>query len=1044
MFKRAIESGVLVAVVTLMVCVLGVAAVFRVPIQMIPDMDVTTLSVVTQWPGATPQDVEREIVIEQEEFLRAVPGLRRMTAEASTGEAVVELEFGVGVPLGEVLTLTNNALAQVPDYPPNVDKPRIYTTAWSDHEFMFFIVEPLPGNPMGVDLEMQHDFVEDYVVAALERTPGVAEATLSGGAARQVRVHVDPQRLAARGITLAALRDALLGRNQDLPGGDIDSGKRRYLVRTIGRYADVDAVQRTVIAVRDGAPVELADVATVDLGHAEVRARGSYAGRQVLLIALKKQRGTNVVEVERGVTATVARLNREVLPRTGLHMHLMHSDVNYVRDAVRVVRENLAAGALLAALALALFLRSWRATLIGALAIPVCTIAAFLGLLVGGRTINVVSLAGIAFAIGMTVDNNVVVMENIQRHRAMGKGAAAAALDGVREVWTAVLASTATTVLVFVPLVLIREEAGQLYSDIGIAIAAAIAASMAVAVAVVPTAAAAWLGGESPAPSSAPLARLGRRLSDRIGQAVETLTASVPRAAAVLLAAGAVTWAVLAWLTPRAEYLPEAEEANVFAMLFPPPGYNLPTMQRIADEIDAEFVPHLESPPEPFARGTTDIPPVFRVMTLSFPAMVMMVGNPRDRGHVQALMDALGRRFARYPGMIGFSTRGSIFSDNQGGTRSMEVNISGPDLAAIFGVGFKAFLRAREVLGDPQILPKPSSLTLGQPMLEVHPDWVRAAEVGISAQDLGYLVWALTDGAWHDDFYLADDKIDLYLYGAGGTVADPALLGEMPVYTPAGGVVPLRSLARVVETVNTDTVRRVNGERTVTLQIVAPRDMPLETAVETVQREVIDALTGAGEVPAGVRIAIGGASDKLAAVRAALMGNMGIALVLTYLVMVAVLRHWLYPLLIMGSVPIGAAGGIAGLALMDFVGVRAPLDMITLLGFLVLIGVVVNNPILLVERARQNLAQGLDIPDALADAVRTRLRPIAMTTLTTIVGLLPLVARPGAGTELYRGLGIVVLFGLAGATLVTLTVTPAALALALRARAAWAGRPRGA
>lgn len=384
--------------------------------------------------------------------------------------------------------------------------------------------------------------------------------------------------------------------------------------------------------------------------------------------------------------------------------------------------------------------------------------------------------------------------------------------------------------------------------------------------------------------------------------------------------------------------------------------------------------------------------------------------------------------------MIGFATRGSIFSDNQGGTRSMELDVTGSELAAIFGVGFKAFLRAREVLGDPQILPKPASLTLGQPMLEVHPDWVRAAELGVSAQELGYLVWALTDGAWHDDFYLADDKVDLYLYGADGPVRDPAALTALPVYTAAGGVVPLGALAQVRETVSTDTVRRVNGARTVTLQIVAPPDMPLETAVETVQREVVGALEAEGEIPAGVRLSIGGASDKLDATREALMGNMLLSAVLIYLVMVAVLRHWAYPLLIMGTVPVGAAGGIAGLALMHALGVRAPLDMLTLLGFLVLIGIVVNNPILLVERTRQNLQGGAEVLDAITAAVRTRLRPIAMTTLTTVVGLLPLVARPGEGTELYRGLGIVVLFGLAGSALVTLTFTPCLLALILRAR----------
>ncbi|WP_440940384.1 efflux RND transporter permease subunit [Immundisolibacter sp.] len=1036
MFEGLLRHGMVVAVAALVVCLLGIAAIFRVPVQMIPDMDITSLTVATQWPGAAPQDVEREILIEQEEYLRSIPGLSRMTAEATTGNATIELDFGIGRSLSEVLALTNNALSQVPRYPDNVDRPRIFTTAFSDNYFMFYVIQPAPGNPRGLDIEMQFDFVEDTVKAAFERTPGVAEVRVEGGAERQLRVYVDPAQLAQRRIRLSELRDALLARNRDLSGGDIDAGKRRYLVRTLGRFADVGEVQDAIVAQRDGAPVYLRDLARVELTHAELRSHTRFGGETGLMVSIKKQRGTNVVEVERAVTATAERLHKTVLPAAGLHMFLMHSDVNYVRQAVGVVRQNLVSGALLALLALYLFLRRPAPTLIGALGLPVATLAAFIGLLWAGRTINVVSLAGVALAIGMTLDNNIVVLENIHRHRAAGRRGLEAVLAGTREVWGAVLASTATTVIVLLPLLLVRQEAGQLYSDIAVAIAAAIVASLLVALTLVPVAEARLVGSAAEAPGSGLLARMGARFATAYTRVLGWLLAGRLRSAgyAVLLVLAAGTVGLL--LTPRAEYLPEGEEAVTFSMLFPPPGYNLATMDRIGREIDAAFRPHLGRDPADYDPDRDVIPPLRWFMTSTSAGGLQIIAGTRDRAHVTPLIDTLGRRLAEYPGMISFSARGSIFSGNEGGTRSMELDISGEELQPLFEVGLKAFLKAREVLGDPQILPDPPSLSLGQPFIEVRPDWERAAELGLAADELGYLVWALADGAYHDDFYLGDRKVDLFLYGSAQPPRRPADLAALPLYTERGGIVPLSALARLRETVDTDTIRRLNGQRTVTLNIVSPTDMPLETAVHKVQTEVVGALRAAGDVPDGVHIAIGGASDKLASTRAALADNMLLALALVYLVMAAILRHWGYPLVIMLTVPLGYAGGVLGLRLMNAVGISAGFDMITVLGFLVLIGVVVNNPILLVERYRESLAAGVAPAQALLDAARTRLRPIMMTTLTTLFGLFPLVFLPREGTELYRGLGIVLLFGLLFSALVTLTFTPCLLRCLRSGRAA--------
>ena len=321
-------------------------------------------------------------------------------------------------------------------------------------------------------------------------------------------------------------------------------------------------------------------------------------------------------------------------------------------------------------------------------------------------------------------------------------------------------------------------------------------------------------------------------------------------------------------------------------------------------------------------------------------------------------------------------------------------------------------------------------------MVEIRPHWRRAAELGLSGDELGFTVAALTDGSYVDEFFLADDKIDIYLYSKAGQQADLDTLTQLPIYTPGGAVLPLGALATVTEKVDTSTVRRVNGSRTVTLNIIPPRDVPLETGVERVRSDLVDYLREQGRIPMGVSLDISGAADQLDATRASLTSNYAVALVIVYLLLVAIFKHWGYPLLIMTSIPLGIAGGIVGLWLLNLVGgalpmlgmraVTQPFDMISMLGFLILMGTVVNNPILVVHRAVSNInEQGMAAADAVQEAVAARLRPIAMSTITTLFGLAPLVLIPGAGTELYRGVGVIVMFGIIGAAIVTLTLLPA-------------------
>ncbi len=1052
MFEEIIKRGILMTVITLIVCLLGIMAATRIPVQMIPDLDVRVISVRTNWPGASPQDVEKEILIEQEEYLRNLPNLSRILATARGGRAEIELEFPFGTDITEMLIRVNNALSQVPSYPESVNEPTIYANSFSSNSFMFFSITTLPGNPRNLDIDLQLDYIEDNVKPLVARVPGVSEVNMFGGAERQIQILIDPAKLALRQLSLTDVRQAIRSRNRDRSGGDVDSGKRQYLVRTIGRFEDLEELEQLILARRGDAVIKLKDVATIKLDHFEKANEVTFDGKLNIFMMLRREAGSNVINIKQAMLGELDNINDNILNPAGMHMQLVADDVRYVEESIDNVWRNLAIGSLLAVGVMYLFLRSARATAIGVMGIPICIIVAFLGLLVTGRTINVISLAGIAFAIGMTLDNSIVVLESIELERHRGAARWRAAVLGVKKVWPAVFASTMTTVLVFLPVAFVDEEAGQLYSDIAVAISAAIMASMLVAITVLPTAAARLkLEPEDEASAAKKAAKkkgfsishYAQRYRIFTLNTVHWLVATQKRRLSCIGITALLSASIIYFLTPPAEYLPEGEEPKIFASMIPPPGYNLNSMVEICNEIENYFLPFVGADPADFANGKAPVPAIKYFNMRVSPSSMRVITEPVNSSDIEALMDAFDAKYQEYPGMRAFTSRGSIITSNDGGTRSINLDISGPDLDAIYKVADAAYRRAEEVFDNPRIQSSPSSLTLAQPMVEIRPDWQRAAELGMTAEELGFTVQALTDGSYVDEFFLADDKIDIYLYSEQGQNSSLDTLGQKPIYTPNGSVLQLDALSTITETVDTNSLRRVNGARTVTLNIIPPREVALETGVKIVQEEVVPYLESTGQIPLGVNLSISGAADQLDATQAALSSNYLVALVIIYLLLVAIFNHWGYPLLIMTSIPLGIAGGIVGLWLMNAIGgilpwfgLRAlvqPFDMISMLGFLILMGTVVNNPILIVHRAVSNYKEeGMPPVDAVNEAVDARLRPIAMSTITTLFGLAPLVLIPGAGTELYRGVGAIVMFGIIGAAIVTLTMLPALTAMVLQ------------
>ena len=350
MFEHVVQRGTLVTVVVLMVLVVGGIAALRIPVQMIPDLDVRVISVRTTWPGATPQDVEKEILVEQEEYLRNLPSLSRIVATARSGSAEIELEFPFGTDITEMLIRVNNALSQVPAYPENVDEPRIFANSFSANSFMFFSIAPLAGNPRQVEMDRVLDFVEDFVKPRVARVTGVSEVSVGGGAERQIQILVDPGRLAQRGLTLSDVREAVRGRNRDRSGGDIESGKREYLLRTVGRFENLAELEQLILVRRGDAVIRLQDVAVVQAGSFEKRDLSYFNGEANISLSIRRETGSNVIDIKREMLRELDAINAELLEPAGLQMSLTSDDVRYVQDSVRNVWQNLILGALFATL----------------------------------------------------------------------------------------------------------------------------------------------------------------------------------------------------------------------------------------------------------------------------------------------------------------------------------------------------------------------------------------------------------------------------------------------------------------------------------------------------------------------------------------------------------------------------------------------------------------------------------------------------------------------------------------------------------------------
>ncbi len=1036
----SIKRPVSVIVGVLFVALFGLISLFRIPVQLTPDVDRPLVTVSTVWPGASPEEVEQEIVQRQEEQLKSVEGLVLMTSESNDSRGVVTLEFNVGVDPDAVLLLVSNKLDQVFGYPLDAERPVISSGgSGPSGAITWIMLEPLPERD-DLDIERYRDYAEEVVKTALERVPGVSRSDIYGGYDRQLQVIVDPQAMAARQITVQDLAQALTRENANTSAGTFDEGKRRYIVRTVGQYQQPSDIEQVVVRSADGTRVTVGEIARTRLGYVRTVASVRQKGRPAIAINAQRETGANVLEVMDGIRRTIRELNEGPLAREGLYLTQVYDETNYIDSAIGLVRSNIIIGGTLAVMVLFIFLRSVSSVAIIATSIPISIVGTFLAMWLLGRNINVISLAGMSFAVGMVIDNAIVALENIFRHQQMGKTRVRAALDGTSEVWGALLASTLTTVAIFLPIVFVQDEAGQLFRDIAIAVSCSVVLSLIVAISVIPSLANKILGGDKPRGDV--LAALGGWARNFIAQSVFRISGST------VLRLGVITGLiglslVIAWtLLPKSEYLPTGNRNLIFGIVLPPPGYNLDELIQVGQTIEDVLRPHWEAaaaPDSPQAQALPG-PPIANMFFVAFGRSAFMGARSTDPERVRELIPIIqGPVLGGVPGTFAIVRQSSLFQRATGSGRSIDIEITGPDLGRLIGLGGRIFGQVRQVVPDAQARPIPS-LDLGNPEVRILPDRVRAADLGLSARDIGSAVNALLDGALVDGYQFQGEEIDLVLRGEEDWFRTQDI-EALPIYTPRGQLVPLSAVARVEVTTGPEQINHIERDRAITVQVIPPETIALETVLDDIQTQIVQPLVDSGELAPPYQIQLSGSADDLRRTRQALQWNFLLALVITYLLMAALFESFLYPFVIMLSVPPALAGGILGLEVVNLTLTYQPLDILTMLGFVILIGVVVNNAILIVHQTLNILRDAPETPikEAIRDAVFSRVRPIFMSMITSALGMLPLVIFPGAGSELYRGLGSVVIGGLLLSTLFTLFLVPTFLSLAMDLRA-WISR----
>ncbi|NJK57415.1 MAG: efflux RND transporter permease subunit [Pleurocapsa sp. SU_5_0] len=1013
-----------------LLAVLGIFSLLNLPLELQPGGDRPEISITTPYPGASPTEVEDLVTRPIEERMEEVLGVQKIDSNSRPGISSITLEFDWSSDLNERLVDVLNKLQQVEELPEETSESNVELVGGNSSPMMWIVIAPQNGSQSNPD--RYRDLAEDIIVPRLRRVEGVGQFIIPGGRQREVEVKVDPKALADRNLTISDVVSVLQDNNRDIRGGPLVVGRREYRVRTVSRSQQLEQIEEFVLRRDASGTVYLRDVAQVQMGRRVQESALIFNGEPAVAIGIIRRVGANVPEVSQGVRAIIAEFQTQFdRDGEGIRFVYNYDESEYINQSIALVEGNLITGALLATVVLILFLGSMRTVAVIALTIPTTLIAVFIVMSLLGRTLNIISLAGLAFAVGMIVDNAIVVIENVFTHLQQGKRPVRAAIDGTQEVWGAMLGSTLTNVVVFLPLIIVTGEAGQLFYDMAIALSASALFSLLAAITLVPMLSGLFLkqsealqmmeGGEyiggnwlerSVAKTSAIFRLFQGKLENFLANTVRWSLGRGKIGRRLFLLAIPLTLLVSClFILPPADYLPEGNRNLLLWVAEPLPGTSIPEAIR------------LSAAPREFLRQQ---PEVDRVMFVERPGRraIATILKP-EFATTQGLADMVERMRAASNNFPGYRflvpTRLSIFQDPG---KEFEIDIIGTDLAELSQLDREISEQLRSFTG---VLNVRSNFVFGAGELQVIPNRERLAEVGIDEAEIGSMVEAALGGRFASDYIDGKEELDVSVELQNTFVETPEQLRQLPLYTRQG-LIQLNDVAEIKETTGADVINHVDLERSVTLTTSLAPDAPLSSLVEQAENEILAPLRNS--LPAGYRLELAGSADRLAETVSQLISAFSLSILITYLLLVALYRSFLYPLVIMITVPMGLSGALLCLVIANRIpGLVVPLDMITALGFIILTGVVVNNAILLVDRALQLQQEGMNYDKSLYEATRDRLRAIFMSAGTSVLGMLPLAVIPGQGAELYQGLGIVLTGGLAFSTILTPTVVPAIMGL---------------
>ena len=1019
LYDVSIRRPVATAMTFLAIIVVGSVSFYYLPVDLLPEIEYPRVTVYTNYPNVGPEEVESIITDPVSNAVSSVPNIERITSSSSEGSSRVNLEFAQGTDLNSAANDVRAALDRIrDDLPVEAEPPGIWKFDPNSQEIVTLAVES------SRDMESLTRLLERNLGKQFEQIPGVGTLNIQGGIYRQIRVNIDRDRLKGYDLSAAQVQQAIAQSNVALPGGNVKEGLNDLYVRTQGEYESLDEIRRSVVTTVDQTPVRVQDVAEVVDGYEDLGRVAELNGIPVVRLEIQKQSGANTVTVADNIRTEVERINKA---RSDVQFTVVSDQSDFIRKSINNVQNSAIWGSLLAILVLYLFLRNGSTTFIIALSIPISIIATFALLFFNDLTLNQMTFGGLALGVGLIVDNAIVVLENIIRQREEnGRSLKEAASIGTREVAGAIVASTLTTSVIFLPLVFARTTTAALFQSLALVVVFALVCSLLVALTLVPMMASRFLtvdAGEQTSDQDASKSWFQRafaRLENRYSRLIETLLGRrwlVFGATAVLLAGAVALWPMVS-----IELAPQTDANEIDIDLDMAQGTNIAVVMEYLDELEQNVKPLLpEEDMDNFAKQVQPWGAEVEIRLKSASERSLNTYELADRIRSEVIGSVPGADI-RVSAQSGLWILRRVFSTG-GGNQDLQVELRGYDLDQARSIAERVEARLERVDG---VGTARTGRREGRPEQNIRFLRDKISSLGLSTQEVAAAVQTNVGGSRAASYRSGGEQFPINVRLRPEDRLSVKDLDNVSIQTPNGESVPLSTLVNTDRGRGPTEIERINGQRVTYISATLNSDAVLGEVVERARTELADL-----NLPEGFSITFGGEYREQQRAQTDFLIAILMALVLIYMVMAGQFERFLDPLVVMFSVPLVLIGVLPTLVLTD-----TTVNIQSVMGLVMLIGIVVNNAIVLVDYINlMRREHDMDLLPAVAEAGRLRLRPILMTTLTTVLGLVPLALGIGAGAEIQAALARVVIGGLLASTLVTLVLIPAAyVSLELTAR----------